>query len=218
MRGKEEAHDYRYFPDPDLVPLVISDDWVEDSRLSLPELPDARRARYTSELGLPPQDAEVLTASRELADYFEGCLAHGCQPKGAANWIMGEVTRGLNDSGLPITACPVTPKLLADLLALMEKGTISGKIAKTVFDEMWQTGKEPARIVEEKGLVQVSDTGAIETIVDEIMAANRGQVEEFRGGKEKVLGFFVGQVMKASKGKANPAVVNDILMKKLKGA
>ena len=218
MRGKEEAHDYRYFPDPDLVPLVISDDWVEDSRLSLPELPDIRRARYTSELGLPPQDAEVLTASRELADYFEGCLAHGCQPKGAANWIMGEVTRGLNDSGLPITACPVTPKLLADLLALMEKGTISGKIAKTVFDEMWQTGKEPARIVEEKGLVQVSDTGAIETIVDEIMAANRGQVEEFRGGKEKVLGFFVGQVMKASKGKANPAVVNDILMKKLKGA
>ena len=218
MRGKEEAHDYRYFPDPDLVPLVISDDWVEDSRLSLPELPDVRRARYPNELGLPPQDAEVLTASRELADYFEGCLAHGCQPKGAANWIMGEVTRGLNDSGLPITACPVTPKLLADLLALMEKGTISGKIAKTVFDEMWQTGKEPARIVEEKGLVQVSDTGAIETIVDEIMAANRGQVEEFRGGKEKVLGFFVGQVMKASKGKANPAVVNDILMKKLKGA
>ena len=130
---------------------------------------------------------------------------------------MGEVTRGLNDSGLAITACPVTPKLLADLLALIDKGTISGKIAKTVFDEMWQSGKEPAKIVEEKGLVQVSDTGAIEKIVDEIMAANMGQVEEFRGGKEKVLGFFVGQVMKASKGKANPALVNEILLKKLKG-
>ena len=217
MRGKEEAHDYRYFPDPDLVPLVISDDWVEDTRLSLPELPDARRARYTGEMGLPAQDAEVLTATRELAEYFEGCLAHGCQPKGAANWIMGEVTRGLNESGLPITACPVTPKLLAELLALIDKGTISGKIAKTVFDEMWRSGREPARIVEEKGLVQVSDTGAIEKIVDEIMAANWGQVEEFRGGKEKVFGFFVGQVMKASKGKANPAVVNEILMKKLKG-
>jgi len=130
---------------------------------------------------------------------------------------MGEVTRGLNDSGLAITACPVTPRLLADLLALIDKGTISGKIAKTVFDEMWQSGKEPAKIVEEKGLMQVSDSGAIEKIVDEIMAANRGQVEEFRGGKEKVLGFFVGQVMKASKGKANPALVNEILLKKLKG-
>ena len=217
MRGKEEAHDYRYFPDPDLVPLVISDDWVEDTRLFLPELPDARRIRYMSELGLPAQDVEVLTATRELAEYFEECLAYGCQPKGAANWIMGEVTRGLNDSGQVIAACPVPPKKLADLLALIDKGVISGKIAKTVFDEMWQSGKEPARIVEEKGLVQVSDTGAIETIVDEIMAANMGQVEEFRSGKEKVLGFFVGQVMKASKGKANPAVVNEILIKKLKG-
>jgi aspartyl-tRNA(Asn)/glutamyl-tRNA(Gln) amidotransferase subunit B len=217
MRGKEEAHDYRYFPDPDLVPLVISDDWVEDTRLALPELPDAKRQRYTAELGLTTYDAEVLTASRELAEYFDACLAHGSQPKAAANWIMGEVTRGLNDSGLAITACPVTPKLLAALLHLIDKGTISGKIAKTVFDEMWQSGKEPAKIVEEKGLVQVSDTGAIEKIVDEIMAANWGQVEEFRGGKDKVLGFFVGQIMKASKGKANPAMVNEILLKKLKG-
>lgn len=217
MRGKEEAHDYRYFPDPDLVPLVISNDWIEAVELTLPELPDPKRQRYQDELGLTPYDAEVLTASRELAEYFEACLAAGAAAKGAANWVMGEVTRGLNDAGLAITGCPVQPQQLADLLALIDKGTISGKIAKTVFDEMWQTGKAPAAIVEEKGLVQVSDTGAIEKIIDEIMAANMGQVEEYRGGKEKVFGFFVGQVMRASKGKANPAVVNDLLVKKLKG-
>ncbi len=217
MRGKEEAHDYRYFPDPDLVPVVISDDWVEDVRLSLPELPDQKRVRYREELGLTPYDTEVLTASRELADYFEACLAAGSLPKGAANWVMGEVTRALNEDGRTIADAPVTPRLLAELLALIDKGTISGKIAKTVFDEMWQTGKAPAAIVEEKGLVQVSDTGEIERLIDEIMAANMGQVEEYRGGKEKVLGFFVGQVMRASKGKANPAVVNEILLSKLRG-
>ncbi|HML77186.1 Asp-tRNA(Asn)/Glu-tRNA(Gln) amidotransferase subunit GatB [Geobacter sulfurreducens] len=217
MRGKEEAHDYRYFPDPDLVPLVISNDWVEDTRLSLPELPDARRSRYRSELGLSDYDAEVLTATREMAEYFEACLAAGAPAKGAANWVMGEVTRALNEAGTGIAECPVTPVRLTALLQLIEKGTISGKIAKTVFDEMWQSDKTPEAIVEEKGLVQVSDTGEIEKIIDEIMAANMGQVEEFRGGKEKVFGFFVGQVMRASKGKANPAVVNDLLMKKLKG-
>jgi aspartyl-tRNA(Asn)/glutamyl-tRNA(Gln) amidotransferase subunit B len=217
MRGKEEAHDYRYFPDPDLVPLVISDDWVEDARLALPELPEAKRTRYREELGLTPYDAEVLTVSRELADYFDACTELFGQPKTAANWIMGEVTRALNDDGRSIAECPVTPRLLAGLLSLIDKGTISGKIAKTVFDEMYRTGKEPADIVEEKGLVQVSDTGEIERIIDEIMAANAGQVEEYRGGKEKVLGFFVGQVMRASKGKANPAVVNELLLKKLKG-
>lgn len=217
MRGKEEAHDYRYFPDPDLVPVVISDDLVEDIRLSLPEMPDSRRQRYVAELGLPSQDAEVLTASREVAEYFEACLAAGCQPKMAANWIMGEVTRGLNEEGKSIEGSPVTPVLLAALLQLIDKGTISGKIAKTVFDEMWRTGKQPAQIVEEKGLVQVSDTGEIEKIIEDIMAANAGQVEDYRGGKEKVFGFFVGQVMRASKGKANPAVVNELLLKKLKG-
>ncbi len=217
MRGKEEAHDYRYFPDPDLVPLVISNDWVEDARLSLPELPEARRSRYRSELGLSDYDAEVLTATREMAEYFEACLAAGAPAKGAANWTMGEVTRALNEAGKGIGECPVTPERLTALLQLMEKGTISGKIAKTVFDEMWSSDKTPEAIVEEKGLVQVSDTGAIETIIDEIMAANMGQVEEFRGGKEKVFGFFVGQVMRASKGKANPAVVNELLLKKLKG-
>ncbi len=216
MRGKEEAHDYRYFPDPDLVPLVISDDWVEDTRLGLPELPAVKLARYQDELGLPLYDAEVLTATRELAEYYEACLAAGAPAKLAANWVMGEVTRGLNDAGLAITACPVAPGQLASLIALIDKGTISNKIAKTVFDEMWQNGGEPAEIVEKKGLVQVSDTGEIEKIIDEIMAANMGQVEEYRGGKEKVFGFFVGQVMRASKGKANPAVVNDLLVAKLK--
>ncbi len=217
MRGKEEAHDYRYFPDPDLVPLVISPDWVEEVELSLPELPDLKRKRYQEELELPAYDAEVLTASRELAEYFEACLALYPQAKPVANWVMGEVTRGLNDSGLAIAACPVTPQRLAELLKLIDAGTISGKIAKTVFDEMWRTGQEPARIVAEKGLVQVSDTGEIERIIDEVMAANQSQVEEFRGGKEKVFGFFVGQVMRASKGKANPALVNELLLKKLKG-
>lgn len=217
MRGKEDAHDYRYFPDPDLVPLVIGADWINDARLSLPELPEAKLTRYQRELGLSLYDADVLTATRPLAAYFEEILAAGAQPKAAANWVMGEVTRGLNDSGLEIAACPVTPQLLAELLALIDRGTISNKIAKTVFDEMWRSGKKPAEIVAEKGLVQVSDTGAIEKIIDEIMAANMGQVEEYRGGKEKVFGFFVGQVMRASKGQANPAVVNDLLLQKLKG-
>ena len=188
MRGKEEAHDYRYFPDPDLVPLVISDDWVADVQLDLPELPEAKRSRYLAELGLTTYDAEVLTASRELAEYFEACLAAGAQAKGAANWVMGEVTRGLNDAGLAIAACPVAPGQLVELLKLIDAGTISGKIAKTVFDEMWQSDKAPAAIVEEQGLVQVSDTGEIEAIIDGIMAANAGQVEEYRGGKEKVFG------------------------------
>ncbi len=217
MRGKEEAHDYRYFPDPDLVPLVISNDWVEDVRLGLPELPEAKRLRYMDELGLPAYDAEVLTASRELADYFEACLEFHSQPKPVANWVMGEVTRALNEESRSITDTPVTPQLLAELLQLIDKGTISGKIAKTVFDEMWRTGKPPAQVVEEKGLVQVSDTGEIERIIDEVLAREAGQVAEYRSGKDKLFGFFVGQVMRASKGKANPAVVNELLLKKLQG-
>ncbi|MCM0081269.1 Asp-tRNA(Asn)/Glu-tRNA(Gln) amidotransferase subunit GatB [Geomonas sp. Red32] len=217
MRGKEEAHDYRYFPDPDLVPVIIDDAWIEKVRADLPELPEAKYERFMSELGLPQYDAEVLVASRELAQYFEDTVALFNQPKTVSNWVMGEVTRALNDDGKEITGCPVTPALLADLLKLMEKGTISGKIAKTVFDEMYKTGKEPAKIVEEKGLVQVSDTGAIEAMVDEVLGRSESQVAEFRAGKETLLGFFVGQVMKASKGKANPAVVNELLLKKLKG-
>ncbi|MBC7963769.1 MAG: Asp-tRNA(Asn)/Glu-tRNA(Gln) amidotransferase GatCAB subunit B, partial [Steroidobacteraceae bacterium] len=183
----------------------------------LPELPELCRKRFISELGLPEYDAEVLTANRSLAEYFEaGVAAHG-NAKTVANWIMGEITRSLNDSGTAIQNCPVSPQQLAELLKLIDSGTISGKIAKTVFDEMWKSGQSPQLIVEELGLLQVSDSGAIEAIIDEIMAANSGQVEEYRGGKEKVFGFFVGQVMKASKGKANPAVVNELLLDKLKG-
>jgi len=217
MRSKEEAHDYRYFPDPDLVPLVIGDEWIERSRRELPELPEQRQHRFMAELGLPLYDAEVLTASRALADYFEAGVAAGGNAKAVGNWIMGEITRALNDGGTSIESCPVSPERLAELLKLIDNGTISGKIAKTVFDEMWTSGKTPQTIVEEQGLVQVSDSGAIEGIIDEIMAANAGQVEEYRGGKEKVFGFFVGQVMKASRGKANPSVVNELLLNKLKG-
>ncbi|MBU5611409.1 Asp-tRNA(Asn)/Glu-tRNA(Gln) amidotransferase subunit GatB [Geomonas azotofigens] len=216
MRGKEEAHDYRYFPDPDLVPVLIPDQWIEDVRATLPELPEAKRARYVAELGLPEYDAEVLVSSRELAAYYEETVALFPQAKTVSNWVMGEVSRALNeDNNRSITDCPVTPPLLADLLKLMEKGTISGKIAKTVFDEMYKTGKAPEKIVEEKGLVQVSDTGAIEAMVDEVLKNNPAQVEQYRGGKETVFGFFVGQVMRASKGKANPALVNELLLKKL---
>jgi aspartyl-tRNA(Asn)/glutamyl-tRNA(Gln) amidotransferase subunit B len=218
MRGKEEAHDYRYFPDPDLVPLEISPAWIDAERVQLPELPEARRARYQAELGLSAYDAEVLTAERPLAEFFEACVALlPGQAKSIANWVMGELTRKLNDSGLTINASPVTPARLTDLLKLIEAGTISGKIAKTVFDTMWASGADPAHIVEEQGLVQVSDSGAIELIVAEVLAANAAQVEQYRGGNEKVFGFFVGQVMKASKGKANPALVNELLKSKLSG-
>jgi aspartyl-tRNA(Asn)/glutamyl-tRNA(Gln) amidotransferase subunit B len=216
MRGKEEAHDYRYFPDPDLVPLVISADWVERTEKELPELPAVKRQRFITQFGLSEYDAEVLTAARSLANYFEETAAFAHNPKAAANWVMGEVTRALNDNGLTIDSCPVAPRRLADLLHLIDKGTISNNIAKKVFELMWQSDKEPAAIVEEQGMAQVSDSGAIEAAIDQILAANQGQVEEFRSGKDKVFGFFVGQVMKAMKGKANPAVVNDLLLKKLK--
>lgn len=217
MRGKEEAHDYRYFPDPDLVPLTINADWVERIEKIQPELPDHKRQRFITQYGLSEYDAEVLTASRSLSEYFEECTAFAHNPKMVANWIMGEVTRGLNDSNLEIDNCPVSPKRLADLLKLIEKGTISGKIAKTVFDEIWANDKDPVDVVQEKGLVQVSDSGEIEAVIDRIMSESPDQVAEYRGGKEKVFGFFVGQVMKAMKGKGNPAVVNELLQKKLKG-
>ncbi len=217
MRSKEEAHDYRYFPDPDLVPLVLSNDWISEIRSGLPELPDAKRRRYTVELGLPELDAEVLSASRDIAEYFDACVALYPQAKPVSNWVMGEVLRALKEDNREISDCPVTPRLLTGMLKLVESGAISGKIAKTVFDEMYKTGKEPSKIVEEKGLLQVSDTGAIEKIIDEVLAANRDKVEEYRGGKEKLFGFFVGQIMKASKGKANPAMVNEALLAKLQG-
>ncbi len=215
MRGKEEAHDYRYFPDPDLVPLVVSEEWVAEVRKTLPELPDFKRERFGREFGLPEYDAEVLAADRATAEYFEACVSAGGAPKFCSNWTMGEVIRGLNVEGISIGECPVSPAMLAGMIKRIEDNTISGKIAKTVFDEMWKTGKDADSIIEEKGLKQLTDTGALEKIVEEVIAANPAQAEEYRGGKEKLMGFFVGQVMKVSKGKANPGMVNELLRKKL---
>jgi aspartyl-tRNA(Asn)/glutamyl-tRNA(Gln) amidotransferase subunit B len=215
MRGKEEAHDYRYFPDPDLVPVIVSDEWIEAVRATLPELPEAKIQRFVSDLGLPRQDAEVLAADQGLADYFEACVAAHNNPKGCANWVMGEVIRGLNEAGLTIAACPLSAVNLAGMVKRIDDNTISGKIAKTVFQEMWTSNKSADQVIEEKGLRQVTDTGAIEKVVEEIIAANPDQAAQYRAGKEKLFGFFVGQVMKASRGKANPQAVNDILKKKL---
>ncbi len=217
MRGKEEAHDYRYFPDPDLVPLVVSEDWVARVKSELPELPQAKRLRFAEQLGLSEYDADVLSSERALAEYFDALVALHNEPKICANWIMGEILGALKEKGQGIESCPVSPERLAGMLARIKDGTISGKIAKTVFQHLWESEKSADAIIEEQGLKQVTDTGAIEAIIDEIVAANMDQVEQFRAGKDKVLGFFVGQVMKASKGKANPGAVNKLLMQKLKG-
>lgn len=215
MRGKEEAHDYRYFPDPDLVPLVIDRHWIDKVGKSLPELPDQRRARFIRDYGLPDYDADVLTASRELADYFEQCAAGVSNPKMASNWMMGELTGLLNSRDLSITESPVPADALAGLIRLIEDGVISGKIAKAVFDEMADSGRDPRAIVEEKGLVQVSDASAIAQIVDRVIENYPAEVEKYRAGKKKLFGFFVGQVMKESRGKANPQVVNQVLKDRL---
>jgi len=216
MRSKEQAHDYRYFPDPDLVPMVIDPRWVEEIKSSLPELPDQRKARYVEEYGIPEYDASVLTATKELADYFERCLAGYSNAKAASNWIMGDLTRLLNAGDMDITQCRISPAQLAGMLKLIDSGTISGKIAKMVFEEMFQTGRDPGDIVKEKGLVQISDEGAIASAVDEVLAGNPKVVDDFRSGKEKALGFLVGQVMKVTRGKANPEMVNRIIREKLK--
>jgi aspartyl-tRNA(Asn)/glutamyl-tRNA(Gln) amidotransferase subunit B len=215
MRGKEEAHDYRYFPDPDLVPIAVANEWIEAVRSKLPELPDAKRERFIRDYGLPPYDAQVLTSSKALAKYFEAAVSAFPQPKTVSNWIMSELMRELNRDDREIEACPVTPDNLAELLQLIDVGTVSGKIAKTVFEQMYTSGKRAKVIVEEKGLVQVRDEGTIETIVEEILAENPTEVEQFKAGKEKLLGFFVGQIMRKTKGKANPQLVNEILLKKL---
>jgi aspartyl-tRNA(Asn)/glutamyl-tRNA(Gln) amidotransferase subunit B len=216
MRGKEEAHDYRYFPDPDLVPVVVDEEWIEKVRSELPELPDAKKARFMKDYGLPEQDAVVLTGSKELATYFEACVDRFSQPKKVSNWIMVELLRELNKDDREIDQCPVTPEHLAHLLELIDDGIISGKIAKTVFEEMYGTGKAPKVIVEEKGLKQVTDEGEIGKVIDSIIAAHPSQVKDYRKGKEKLLGFFVGQVMKQTRGKANPKLVNEILREKLR--
>ncbi len=215
MRGKEDAHDYRYFPDPDLVPLVISPEWIEEVRATLPELPEAKRTRFVEELGLTAYDAEVLAADRELADYFDVCVTLAKDAKACANWVMGDVLRKLKETDSAITDAPVSPELLTGLLARIADNTISGKIAKTVFEKMWQNGQTADQIIEKEGLKQVTDTGAIESLVDEVIAANPDQVAEYLGGKDKLIGFFVGKVMQASQGKANPGMVNQLLKKKL---
>ncbi len=218
MRSKEEAHDYRYFPDPDLVPVVIDEEWIKTVAAGLPELPLARKTRFMEQLGLPEYDAQVLTSSRELADYFEQALAAYPAGKKLSNWIMTELMRVLKgDEGIDITACPVSPQNLARLLTMVDEGMISGKIAKTVFEEMMSSGADPDTVVKEQGLVQVSDEGELLEMVREIIAANPEQAEQFRAGKSKVLGFFVGQLMRQTKGKANPQMANELFSRELQG-
>ncbi len=215
MRSKEEANDYRYFPDPDLLPVVLDDALIESVRATLPELPDAKRRRFMDQYGLGREEAGLLTASRETADYFEAVAEHCGDARLAANWVIVELTGALNRAGLDITASPVDAARLGGLLARIRDNTISGKIAKGVFEKMWQSGEDADTIIEREGLRQISDEGAIEAMIDEVLANNPAQVAQFKAGKEKVLGFFVGQVMKLSKGKANPAQVNQILRRKL---
>ncbi|CAD7771940.1 Aspartyl/glutamyl-tRNA(Asn/Gln) amidotransferasesubunit B [Candidatus Methanoperedenaceae archaeon GB50] len=210
MRGKEEAHDYRYFPDPDLMPVVIDKDWIEEIRKTLPELPDVKKQRFKQVYGLPEYDAEVLTSEKDLAEYFERVVKWGSEAKLASNWVMSEVLRKLNEEKREIQACPVKPKDLAELLQLVQKGTISGKIAKTVFEEMYASGKPASQIVKEKGLIQITDQAVLQEIAQKIIESYPKEVEQYKAGKEKLLGFFVGQMMKQTKGKANPQLVNKI--------
>ncbi len=214
MRRKEEAHDYRYFPDPDLLPLELSDAYIDAIRAGLPELPDQKKVRFVEQLGLSEYDAGVLVAEKEVADYFER-VADGREAKTASNWVTGELFGKLNESGREIADSPVSPDDLGDLIDLVADGTLSGRLAKEVFDAMFESGRPPGEIVEERGLEQVSDRGEIEALVDTVVGENADKVEEYRAGKEKLFGFFVGQVMKASQGRANPKVVNDILRQKL---
>ena len=218
MRSKEEANDYRYFPDPDLLPLELTEDLIAGVRASLPELPDAKAARFSSQYGLSAYDAGVLTASRELAAYYEelASLVSG-EPKLAANWVMGELAAALNKEGLEISGGKMSAARLAGLLRRISDKTISGKIAKEVFEAMWSEGAEADSVIESKGLRQITDTSAIERAIEEVMAKNPGQLAEYRSGKDKLFGFFVGQVMKATQGKANPAQLNELLKKKLAG-
>ncbi len=218
MRSKEEANDYRYFPDPDLLPLALDEAFIEDVRGTLPELPDAKAARFVREHGLSDYDAGVLTASRELADYYEAAAAGtGGQWKLAANWVMGEVSGFLNRDGIEIGAAPVDAARLAGLLGRIVDGTVSGKLAKDVFEAMWAEGKDADAVIEERGLRQITDAGAIERTIREVIAANPAQLADYRAGKDKLFGFFVGQVMKATGGKANPAQVNELLKRLLAG-
>jgi aspartyl-tRNA(Asn)/glutamyl-tRNA(Gln) amidotransferase subunit B len=215
MRSKEFAHDYRYFPEPDLVPLATTRAWVEAIRRTLPELPEARMQRFVAEYGIPEYDAGVLTSSKALADYYEACLERYPKPKVVSNWIMVELLRALNRDGIEVEQSRVTPENLAELFKLIDYGTISGTMAKSVFDAMYATGKPAAEIVQEKGLRQISDESALGVAIEQVLTDNPKEVDEFRAGREKLLSFFMGQVMKATQGKANPQAVNKLLREKL---
>lgn len=216
MRTKEEANDYRYFPEPDLAPFTVSKEYIEDIRKTLPELPDERRERYIANFGLSSTDAQYMTNDKDTSDYFEKVVAAGADPKVSVNWIMGEFASQLSNAGIEIAKAPVTPENLAKLLALIAKGTISGKIAKKVFAEMWKDGADPEEIVKAQGLVQISDTGALKELVVKVIANNPKAVEDFKAGKKKAVGALVGQIMKETKGKANPKVINELLNDELK--
>jgi len=217
MRGKEEAHDYRYFPEPDLPPLVIDETLIEKARKGLPELPVAKKARFISEYGIPAYDAGVLISTRALAEYYEAVVKATEEAKLASNWVMGEVLRALKEDGREIGDCPVTAANLAELILMVKKGTISNKMAKEVFAEMYETGGKAEAVVEQKGLRQISDESALASVIEEVMADNSDSVKRYRNGEQKLLGFFVGQVMKATKGQANPGLVNKLLKVALKG-
>ncbi len=218
MRGKEESHDYRYFPDPDLLPLEVDEQWTKRLRERLPELPMEKMKRFVADYGIPEYDASVLTSERSLADYYEAALKTGADAKKTANWVMSELLRELKDDERDITDCPVSAEQLGSLVGMIDSGEITGKIGKTVFAEMYKTGKSPAEVIEEKGLKPMADEGEIGSICDRVIAENPKQVKQYREGKTKVLGFFVGQVMKASGGKADPQIVNRLLTKKLERA
>ncbi|MBI4681246.1 MAG: Asp-tRNA(Asn)/Glu-tRNA(Gln) amidotransferase subunit GatB, partial [Nitrospirae bacterium] len=215
MRSKEEAHDYRYFPEPDLVPIEVDKEWIKEIKAGIVELPDSRKQRFISKYGLPEHDANLLTIDRSSSELFEDTVKRTGSSKTVSNWIMGELMRLLNEENKTFEECQLTSEQLAGLIKLIDKGVISGKIAKTVFEEMYKTGKNPDTIVKEKGLVQISDEADIEKAVDEVLEKNHGEVERFKAGDEKLMGFFVGQIMKATKGKANPKIVNELLKKKL---
>jgi aspartyl-tRNA(Asn)/glutamyl-tRNA(Gln) amidotransferase subunit B len=216
MRSKEEAHDYRYLPEPDLVPIIVNPKWVDELRTSLPELPDARKQRFVKELGLSEYDAGIITGNRALADYFDEVVIKYNDPKTVANWLMGELLRLIKAGDMQIAENKISPDQFASLLQLQADGTISGKMAKSVFEEMFATGKDPEVIVKEKGMVQISDEGALATLIEKVLAANPRSVEDYQAGKGKAIGFLVGQVMKETKGQANPSVVNKLLIEKMK--
>jgi aspartyl-tRNA(Asn)/glutamyl-tRNA(Gln) amidotransferase subunit B len=216
MRGKEEAHDYRYFPDPDLVPLRIEEPWIEEIRKSLPELPDKKKERFMRDYGIPEYDAEILTSTKAMASYYEECVRRFPEPKTVSNWMMGDLLRELKRDEKDIEQSLLTPAHLAEMLSMIKEGTISGKIAKDVFEEMYRTGERPSKIVKDKGWVQILDEAEIIKAIEKVMKANLKQVEDYQKGKDKIFGFFVGEVMKEMKGKGNPKLVNELLKKMLK--